>query len=889
MAAGIVAAAFLVRSRFTPPVPRTVVINEVLAANSRVLADDEGDFSDWVELYNPTGDAIPLGGYRLSDDPGETDKWVFPPVTLGPEEHLVVWASHKGRIFLGPAGTTRRLLVQFESAGLDDGDHAFIVVDGADRSPNRRGLNLVRLDHAGAYVESRSFGTHDSKSESEALAAYVEGLARGEIVALAVAGDAAAHLDAGARSALGSIGSRFIGDLETGDSWGMVAVVGQGRVAEAYSSSGSGAASDGTASSTELHAGFKLRRSGEAVALHAPDGRLIDSVVLGGQVLDVSFGRHPDGGPDWCSFARPTPRARNAAYCSKLTEAPQPSLASGSFDQPITVSIRSGAMTEVHYTLDGSEPRKGSPTYGTPLPIESTTVLRARGFRKGFVPGPVVTRTYLIKEKVALPVVSLVTDPRNLWDETRGIYADGKDPDEPNYQQRGRRWERPVEVEFLDAGGSPGFASKAGMRIFGRAVRVYPKKSFVLHFRDIYGQTALEYPVFPGRKRSVFRSLVLRNGGDDGRWDNPKIRDGVMQALWAEQGGLVSAKRPVFVFLNGAPWGIYDFREKIDTDYLALECGVEDADLMRGISPPVAGDRRAWDETLAFFETHGLGDDGNFARARALVDLDNFTDYWIFQIYSGNIDLEEANMIWFRPRATGGRWRWIMWDMDVAFGLVPQSPVTHDTLAWYTRDKAMPGLGFDDDDGSDTLWATLPLRRFLEAGLYRDRFIRRFADLLNTTLSPGRVISEIDSQAADIEPDVPRDLAIWKEKWEAPHALSYEGWKGHVAELRMFARRRPSVLRVLLMRKFGLGDSVVVTVEAPEEGKGSVRINTIMAGSLPWTGVYFQGMPITFEAVPEQGYVFEGWGEPSLPDTGTASTVLGANLRLRPRFSPLAR
>src|SRR5262249_36021243 len=168
---------------------------------------------------------------------------------------------------------------------------------------------------------------------------------------------------------------------------------------------------------------------------------------------------------------------------------------------------------------------------------------------------------------------------------------------------------------------------------------------------------------------------------------------------------------------------------------------------------------------MSFIADRDLREDGNFARAQSIIDLDNFTDYWIFQIYSGNIDLEEANLIRFRPRTREGKWRWIMWDMDVSLGLVPESPVTHNTLAWYTRDRPMPGMGFQDDDGGSTLWATLPLRKFLQVPEYRDRFINRFADLLNTTLSADHVVAEIDAQARAIERDMPRDPALWSAKW----------------------------------------------------------------------------------------------------------------------------
>lgn len=84
---------FLVNSLFAQG---TLVINEIMGSNSRIF-DEDGDAPDWVEIYNPTGRAIDLEGYGLSDKPGNLKRWVFPERAIGPGEHLVVFASGKDR------------------------------------------------------------------------------------------------------------------------------------------------------------------------------------------------------------------------------------------------------------------------------------------------------------------------------------------------------------------------------------------------------------------------------------------------------------------------------------------------------------------------------------------------------------------------------------------------------------------------------------------------------------------------------------------------------------------------------------------------------------------------------------------------------------------------
>lgn len=80
------------------PLTQTVFINEIISSNGQVFPDEDGDFEDWLELFNPSSEAINLSGYYLSDDPEDPLKWQFPNgTTLNPESYLVIFASGKDR------------------------------------------------------------------------------------------------------------------------------------------------------------------------------------------------------------------------------------------------------------------------------------------------------------------------------------------------------------------------------------------------------------------------------------------------------------------------------------------------------------------------------------------------------------------------------------------------------------------------------------------------------------------------------------------------------------------------------------------------------------------------------------------------------------------------
>ncbi len=73
------------------------VISEFMAANNSTLADENGDFSDWIEIHNPTARVIDLDGWYLTDSATNLTKWQFPDRSLGPNEYLVAFASDKDR------------------------------------------------------------------------------------------------------------------------------------------------------------------------------------------------------------------------------------------------------------------------------------------------------------------------------------------------------------------------------------------------------------------------------------------------------------------------------------------------------------------------------------------------------------------------------------------------------------------------------------------------------------------------------------------------------------------------------------------------------------------------------------------------------------------------
>ena len=127
-------------------------ITEFLAANESVHADEDGEFSDWIEIQNPDSTAVSLEGYHLTDEATNLDKWTFPAVTLEPGAYLVVFASGKNRV--DPAGrlhTDFSLSAEGEYLALVAPDEVTVLSSFAPTFPEQFENESFGLGTAGSW------------------------------------------------------------------------------------------------------------------------------------------------------------------------------------------------------------------------------------------------------------------------------------------------------------------------------------------------------------------------------------------------------------------------------------------------------------------------------------------------------------------------------------------------------------------------------------------------------------------------------------------------------------------------------------------------------------------------------------------------------------------
>ena len=428
-----------------------------------------------------------------------------------------------------------------------------------------------------------------------------------------------------------------------------------------------------------LHTSFKLGIQGEYLGLFSPElpRRVIDEIApeYPEQRSNVSYGRLTEG--EWGWFETPTPgKANRGRTIRGLLMPPQFSAQRGVYDAQFRVHLTTdepGAV--IRYTTDYSEPTAtNGKVYSTPLAVRRTTVVRAAVFKSGMLPSRVVTHTYaynLSKLAAALPMMSLVTENSNLWGNTGIMETNPR-----NTTKRGIAWERPVSMELIYPGTGKTLQANAGLRVQGgnyirgrydpNAGPPAGKYSFRLYFRGDYGPGRLRHPIFPGLQVQDFNHIVLRAGMNDNT--NPFVIDELVRRLSADMGQIAARGTFMNLYINGKSKGYYNPTERIDSDFLnSWNGGESEWDIIAQFGELREGDMVKWNE-LKTALLKNLSVPQNYAAVERLLNVDNFIDYIMLNVYANTGDWPHNNWRAARQRVPGAKWRFLVWDAEWSFG-----------------------------------------------------------------------------------------------------------------------------------------------------------------------------------------------------------------------------
>lgn len=539
----------------------------------------------------------------------------------------------------------------------------------------------------------------------------------------------------------------------------------------------------------------------------------------------------------------------------------------GKFEQAISVVLTSDPGANIYYTLDGSVPSSGSSRYTSPIAVKDVNVIRAVAYFQG-KRSATQTQSYFCDRAYSLPIVSIATNPENLWDYSSGIYVKGccADTVEPYLGANfWKDWEKYANIEMYDEEGELCFNQGVGINLFGGYSRMLPQKSLAIFARSKYGEKKIKYPIFPERDYDEYKSFIIRNSGGD--FQRTHFRDAFMTQLAAPTGVAIQAYRPAIIFLNGQYWGIQNLREKISEHYLESNFGVDkdNVDILRHNGVVRHGTSKNYKALLNFLRTKDLSKDAVVEELRVFMDIEDYIRYNIAETYSDNRDAG-GNIRYWRERTDSAKWRWVLYDLDLGLGNNEPSGYKHNTVKKFTNANA--------EAWPDPAWSTFIIRSLLTNKKLETQYINTFADHLNTVYSEETALALVDKMQNTLKEEMPYHTKRW--------FTSYKKWEHHVEILRTFVRERPTYLRQFIMEKFGLKGTLIVSVKSPGKDVAKVEFNSLKLIE-DFSGIYFKNVPVTITVEPKHDYVFKGWK--GRTETEMSITIIPtADLMVEPIF-----
>ncbi|MFC1508306.1 lamin tail domain-containing protein [Candidatus Omnitrophota bacterium] len=617
----------------------------------------------------------------------------------------------------------------------------------------------------------------------------------------------------------------------------------------------------------EIHANFKIKSSGEPLLISNPEGILIDRAPSLNISSDISLGRDTDNTEHWLFFKEPTPSLANTTQGYSAAAAPViMSLDGGFYDSDITVALSCDTPgVLIRYTLDGYDPDETSAVYDASLTVSETTVVKARAFAEGSLPGPVCVNTYFIGTGHSLPVISISSQNIEIVHKTRT----GLDP------QAGIP-EKPVCIEFFEPDGTRGFNIVAGLRLHGASRRFNsPPRSYAVMARKSYGTDTINYPLFPDSPITSFSSFLLRTARLNLIFRDPLINWAVKDIDLDNM-----AYRPAVLYLNGEYAGQINIREKQNEAYLASHHNIDpdNVDILEysvtSDDPVIVeGDTEHYDDMMEYMTNNSMQNDENFDYIKTQMDVENYLRYYVTQIYYVNTDFPNQNIKWWRPKTSNGKWRWLFYDIDAGL--------------W---NYDFPKLAVEA--GSTNIKSKI-LRSLLSNQQCKYDFINLFADYNVSIFNPERILAKIDQIKSDIEPEMLSTIQYWLEQ-DADRKYKYamdviplkdmDTWYASIDIMKEFVKKRPEALYNNIIQFYGLSGAanISLNVNPPEAGK--ITINTLTIDEFPWTNTYFNDVPIPLSVVPNPGYTFTGWTGINSANTASPSLVLSGDVTITANF-----
>jgi len=598
---------------------------------------------------------------------------------------------------------------------------------------------------------------------------------------------------------------------------------------------------------------------------------------------------------------------------------------SGFYPQNFKLKLSSEENTKIYFTLDSSDP-KTSPTsqefkdyiliydrslepnifssYGedddSPISIsrghrykgvqhlvDKAMIVRAVSKNEKGEFSQVITKTYFVTNEDLYKyedatVISLVTDPENLFNPDFGIYVTGTmyqewknseeyDPKQKlwdknskcNFFMKGTEWEREAFLTIFDKGEMI-LQQNVGIRVKGGATRNYPAKSFNIYARKKYGKSRIETDILNdnydinGNLITSYKGLSIRS-----IYDNSRIRDIIGRDIFYSRKGLTFTNMKFSVlFLNGEYWGLYILQERLSDDFIEKNYLIPSDNVVLAKDNEIEdGPEEEYTKFKEFcieYSKKDLTDEKIYEEIKNFIDINSLIELFATGIYIGNNDWPGKNDGMWKNigeklegnEYSDGKWRFLIYDLDYSMNSYSVS-----------TDSFKHAQSRVNRAEINSLFLSL-LNNNTD---FQNRFVNIYCDYANEVYSPQKVKKILEKYRENYIELVPNTLLRWgrsnfNSKLEG-FANCKSKYLNDIDSIINFYENRPNYTLQHMKDFIGLkGDIIDLTIEI--KGKGNVQINSIIPdiNNGKWTGKYFSRIPIKIKAIPQAGYYFKKWG-----------------------------
>ena len=562
------------------------------------------------------------------------------------------------------------------------------------------------------------------------------------------------------------------------------------------------------------------------------------------------------------------------------------------YKEPILITDRTSFPNiYAEYKYNEDSPQSITRTeYASPVyKLDKSMVIRAVIKNSAGNYSEIISNTYFITTNDLsyyqdLTVVSLVTNPENLFDPDIGIYVTGNQylnwkksdkydpninpyhPDNKcNYFMHGKEWEREASITIFEKG-KVLVSQNMGIRIKGDSTRNNPGKSFNLYGREKYGKKNVKAELLKnnfdlnGEIIKKYKTFSLRCVYEPNRLKELLVKD-----LFSSRNLAISDGEMSILFLNGEYWGAYLLIEKTDNSFIETNYLIPSENiLMIKEAQNEEGPKEETDKFGLFCSANSvwgkdLNDENTYKEIQNFIDIDSLIEHYALGIYIATGDWPQRNQgVWKNngPLIEGnkysdGKWRLISFDFDYTMGVqysgVCQADSDHFRWTEYKNYDAPTNLFID---------------LLKKNKIFQNKFINAFCDFANEICTPTKVNKLLDEYVEKYEKIVANSQLRWwgaKSKEEG-YAIYKDNFLKTIDTIKNFYENRPKFSLQQLKEYLGLkGELVKLNIII--NGEGKIKIYNIFPefNEGKWSGKYFTDIPINITAIPNEGIKFKEW------------------------------